>query len=257
MENKYSKNPQNIKKLFNSISNHYDKLNDIMTFGLHKRIKREVITTLKLFNGSTVLNSALPAPTGSHASSLGGSLCHSSPLTILDLCTGTGDLAGILKKDYPNAQITGVDFSPEMLKVAKEKFSGIEFLEADCSQLPFEDNSFDLCIISFGLRNVENIEKVLKEIYRVLKKGGYFINIDLGKPNKFFNLFLKPYMYLWVALLGKVFHGDETPYKYLAVSNETFPSQKELVEIYKKIGFSDIKNKNYLFGQIASQISKK
>lgn len=255
MENRYSKNPQNIKKLFNSISNHYDKLNDIMTFGFHRRIKEEIINRTKKFLLTTLTRST--APTGSHASSLGGSLCHSSPLTILDLCTGTGDLAGILKKEYLNAQITGVDFSPEMLKVAKEKFSSIEFLEADCAQLPFEDENFDLCVISFGLRNVENIENVLKEIHRVLKKDGYFINIDLGKPNKFFNLFLKPYMYLWVALLGKVFHGDETPYKYLAVSNETFPSQKELVEIYKKIGFSDVKNKNYLFGQIASQISRK
>lgn len=228
----FSKKPEFIKNLFNSISANYDKLNDIMSFGLHRKIKKNIINQCQLTS-------------------------HVSRLTFLDLCTGTGDLAGLLKEKYPQSKITGVDFSANMLELAREKHSDIEFIEANCSQLPFEDESFDLCIISFGLRNVENIEKVLKEIYRVLKKDGLFINLDLGKPNKFFNLFLKPYMYLWVSLLGKLFHGDETPYKYLAVSNETFPSPKELVKIYQEIGFKNIKNKIYMFGQIASQISRK
>ena len=104
---------------------------------------------------------------------------------ILDLCTGTGDLAGILKKEYPEAKIIGVDFSREMLKLARIKNPEVGFLEADCTQLPFKEEHFDLCIISFGLRNIENISKVLGEIYRVLKKGGKFINLDLGKPNRF------------------------------------------------------------------------
>lgn len=232
-KNTFTKNSQVIKKLFNSISSDYDKLNDIMTFGLHRSIKKNAIKSLKI------------------------SQEIEPPVKFLDLCTGTGDIAGLLKKEYPNAEITGIDFSEKMLNIAKNRYSDIEFLETDCAQLPFEDNSFDLCIISFGLRNVENIEKVLSEIYRVLKKGGYFINIDLGKPNNFFNLFLKPYMYLWVSLLGKIYHGDETPYKYLAVSNEDFPSQSKLVDMFQEIGFSDVKNKNYLFGQIASQISRK
>lgn len=227
--NQFSKEPAFIKSLFNSISSNYDKLNDIMSFGLHKKIKKSVISNLPFHTDSK----------------------------ILDLCTGTGDLAALLKEKYPQSKITGVDFSANMLELARKKHSEIEFVEADCSQLPFEDEQFDLCIISFGLRNVENIPKVLAEIYRVLKPDGLFINLDLGKPNKFFNLFLKPYMYLWVSLLGKLFHGDETPYKYLAVSNETFPSPKELEQLFKQIGFSNIKSKNYMFGQIASQISRK
>lgn len=226
---KFSKNPEFIKNLFNSISNNYDKLNDIMSLGLHKSIKKDTIKAPGL----------------------------NSEAKILDLCTGTGDLASILKEKYPQAEVIGVDFSSDMLKIAREKYSNINFLETDCSQLPFEDESFDLCIISFGLRNIENMEKALIEIYRILKKDGYFINLDLGKPNKFFNIFLKPYMYLWISVLGKLFHGDEAPYRYLAVSNEDFPSPNQLIEIYQKIGFSDIKNKNYLLGQIASQISRK
>lgn len=230
----FNKKPKFIRELFNSISGNYDKLNDIMSFGMHKQVKKDVINESK-----NLLTT------------------HYSPLTILDLCTGTGDLAQILKEKYPEAKIIGVDFSPKMLEIASQKCPDIEFLEADCTNLPFEDESFDLCTISFGLRNIEDMEKALTEIYRVLKKDGIFVNLDLGKPNKFFNLFLKPYMYLWVALLGKVFHGDETPYKYLAASNETFPAPAELIKIYEKIGFSNVKNKNYLFGQIASQVSQK
>lgn len=231
---KFTKEPSFIKNLFNSISINYDKLNDIMSFRLHRKIKLDVINQIQ--NQFSI----------SHF-----------PFSILDLCTGTGDLAVILKEKYPDAKVIGVDFSEKMLDIARKKNPNIEFLEADCSQLPFESESFDLCVISFGLRNVEDLEKVVKEIYRVLKKDGVFINLDLGKPNRFFNLFLKPYMYLWVALLGKIFHGETTPYKYLAASNETFPSPKELTQIYQKIGFSNIKNKNYLFGQIAGQISIK
>ncbi|MDD3436831.1 MAG: bifunctional demethylmenaquinone methyltransferase/2-methoxy-6-polyprenyl-1,4-benzoquinol methylase UbiE [Candidatus Gastranaerophilales bacterium] len=219
-----SKKPELVKEMFNRISNDYDKLNDIMSFGLHRFIKKDIIKNLGFKNAK-----------------------------ILDLCTGTGDLAGILKARYPQSQVTGVDFSPNMLEIAKKKNPRIEFLQADCTQLPFENESFDLCVISFGLRNIEEMEKAISEIYRVLKKGGIFINLDLGKPNKFFNFFLKPYMYLWIATMGKFFHGDETPYKYLAVSNETFPSPEELIKIYEKTGFSNIKNKNYLFGQIAAQ----
>lgn len=231
-EESFSKEPEFIKEMFNSISANYDKLNDIMTFGMHKRIKKDIINQLPF-------------------------TLHSSLFTVLDLCTGTGDLAGILKRKYPKAKVIGVDFSSEMLDIARQKHPDVEFIEADCTNLPFEDESFDLCVISFGLRNIEDMQKAISEIYRVLKTGGVFVNIDLGKPNKFVNLFLKPYMHFWVALMGKFFHGDETPYKYLAQSNETFPSQYELIENYKNIGFSQIKNINYVFGQIAAQISVK
>lgn len=229
----FSKNPVTIKEMFDSISKNYDMLNDIMSFGQHRKIKESIVNQVKSFS------------------------FDSSPRTFLDLCTGTGDLAGLLKQQFPDNKIVGIDFSEKMLEIARKKHPGIEFINADCTQLPFEDGQFDLCIISFGLRNIENMQQALKEIHRVLKKGGVFINIDLGKPNNFFNLFLKPYMYFWVSFVGKIFHGDQTPYRYLAESNENFPSQMELVEIYKNLGFSNIKNKNYLFGQIASQIAIK
>lgn len=226
---KFSKNPIFIKNLFDLISSDYDTLNDIMSFGMHKSIKKNLIKNLKLPENAK----------------------------ILDLCTGTGDVAGLLKANFPNAQITGVDLSNKMMSIAKQKYQDIDFIQADCSDLPFEDESFDLCTISFGLRNTENLKKVVNEINRVLKTGGKFANLDLGKPNKFINIFLKPYMNIWIAFIGKLFHGSSTPYRYLAASNEDFPSQNELVKIFKEAGFSDIKNQNYIFGQIASQICTK
>jgi demethylmenaquinone methyltransferase/2-methoxy-6-polyprenyl-1,4-benzoquinol methylase len=226
---KFSKEPQIIKNMFNQIAPDYDKLNNIMSFGLHKFIKKNVLKNLAIDNNSK----------------------------ILDLCTGSGDLVGILKNNYPDSKIIGIDFSDEMLNLAKIKYPEIEFLNTDCEELPFKNEQFDLCVISFGLRNIKNMDKTLNEIYRVLKKGGIFINLDLGKPPKFLNIFFKPYMFFWVSLMGKFFHGDKTPYQYLAVSNENFPSQKQLVKIFQEIGFFEVKNKNYLFGQIASQRCKK
>lgn len=254
---KFSKEPQVIKKLFDQISNNYDKLNNIITFGRHNIIKKDVINRLEFHSKHNRFHVVgLENQTYFPNQSQALNTTHYEP-KILDLCTGTGDLAGLLKQKYPQAKIIGVDFSQEMLNIAKIKHPEIEFLNADCTQLPFEDEQFDLCIISFGLRNVEDIKKVLGEIYRVLKYGGVFINLDLGKPNNFLNFFFKPCMYLWVSSVGKLFHGDKSPYEYLAVSNEDFPSQYQLVEIFKKAGFLNVKNKNYLFGQLASQISEK
>lgn len=226
---KFSKTPQFIQGLFNQISRDYDKLNDIMSFGMHLCIKKSSLRGLDLPDGAKVL----------------------------DLCTGTGDIAGILKDFYPTADVIGMDFSEKMLEIAREKHPSIDFRHGDVSELPFEDSSFDLCVISFGLRNTEDIKKVLNEIHRVLKPGGTFINIDLGKPPKLVNLILRPGLYLWAQLAGLFFHGDNQPYKYLAVSNEDFPSQHELVKIFKEIGFKNVRNRDFMFGQIASQRCQK
>lgn len=261
----FSKNPEFIKSLFDNISKDYDKLNDIMSFGLHRRIKKDIVkliyTSPLAGEGVNVLNSSQESSplAGEENFSARGTRARKigEGYSILDLCTGTGDIANLLKQKFPDAKLVGVDFSDKMLEIAKGKCKEIEFLQADCSHLPFEDESFDVCTISFGLRNVENIEKVSEEICRVLKPGGVFVNIDLGKPNKFFNLFLKPYMYIWVAMLGKIFHGDKTPYEYLAASNETFPHPNKLVEIFENVGLENLKVKNYLFGQISAQFFRK
>lgn len=225
------KNPKDIKKMFNSIAYNYDKLNNIITLWQNIKMKHKVVKNLKYLNKDKA--------------------------KILDLCTGTGDIAGIINNTYPQFEVIGVDFSEKMLEKAREKYPYINFTEADCTELPFPNDTFDACIISFGLRNIQNMGKALSEIKRVLKSGGIFINLDLGKPNFLFNILLKPYMYIFVAIAGKIFNGEDTPYRYLAKSNETFPSPKELLKLFMINGFEKIKTKGYLFGQVGLQVMKK
>lgn len=218
----------NTLEIFNSIAKDYDKMNDIISLFTHGLFRKALVKLLP-----------------------------PCPKDIIDLCCGTGEMTNLLKQKYTNANVIGVDFSEKMLDIARRKYPKIKFIKCDVSSLPFKDNSFDVCMIAFGLRNVENLQTVIKECHRILKPNGVLTNIDLGKPNKFFNIFLKPYMYGFVSLAGKIFHKDEKPYVYLAKSNETFPAPSELKNIFIKNGFDFIKRKDFLFGQISAQICKK
>ena len=217
-------------ELFNSIAKNYDKINNAISLFTHQSVRKKAINKLS-----------------------------DSHVKILDLCCGTGDIINLIRKKYPNSEITGIDFSENMLDIAKSKFKDINFIKQDISKdkLPFSDNSFDLCTISFGLRNVENMTSVLKEIYRVLEPNGTFFNLDLGKPNKFWNIFLKPFMYIYVPFAGKIANGNNLPLKYFVHSNEKFPHPDDLKKIYEKIGFKQITRKDFLFGQLSCQICKK
>ena len=214
------------KALFNSIANKYDKINDTISLFTHRRFRQRALAEI---------------PDKDYE-------------TIVDLCCGTGDMSEILKKRYPNSKIIGIDFSENMLNIARKRLPDVNFIENDISNLPLQSNSIDLCIISFGLRNVNNMDLVLSEIKRVLKPKGIFFNIDLGKPNKFWNIFLKPYMYIIVPILGKIACGQSIPLKYFVHSNETFPSPEELEKIYERFSLKHIMRKDFLFGQISCQI---
>ena len=216
------------KELFNSIAKDYDRINNAISLFTHKNFRKKAIDKIP-----------------------------DTHVKILDLCCGTGDIIELLKQKYPDAQITGIDFSLSMLDIAKKRFPDVDFVGHDVLDLPFDNETFDLCTISFGLRNTDNLKQVLKECYRVLKPNGIFFNLDLGKPNKFWNLFLKPYMSICVPFLGKLACGNSMPLKYFSHSNEAFPSPDELKEIYKNLGFKQISRKDFLFGQISSQICKK
>lgn len=215
------------RELFNSIAKNYDKINNAISLFTHHFFRQNAINQI----------------------------CDKH-YKILDLCCGTGDICRILQSKYPDAEITGIDFSHNMLEIAKKQLPKIKFIEQDVTTLPFEEKTFDLCTISFGLRNVDDLQKVLKEIKRVLKDEGIFFNLDLGKPNRFWNIVLKPYMYIFVPLLGKLSHGKSVPLKYFVHSNESFPSPENLKKIYESLGFEQFKRKDYLFGQISCQICK-
>ncbi len=231
-------NKNSIQSLFNQIYGKYDRLNDLMSFGLHRSMKKSAIKRAVKLLGYT-------------------------PTKILDVCTGTGDIAIELKKQFPNAQIVGIDFSKNMLEVAKqaEGSKDISFFERDVTQLeetsPFELESFDLIIISFGLRNLPNIDEYMQKYMKYLKKGGVWTSLDVGTPV----WYAKPYFYIHhnfiIPLIAKLTQKDTEPYKYLIVSTKNYPPQKELCKKLEKAGYTEVQNKNYSLGVIAQQLAKK
>lgn len=215
-----NKSPQKIKEMFDQIANNYDSNNNLISFGTHKYVKKKAVESF-YFSGKC-----------------------------LDLCTGTGDIAYFLKE---NCDVIGLDFSKNMLEIAKQKHPDINFIEGDCTNLPFEDNSFDVVTISFGLRNIEDYDKALNEIQRVLKPNGIFFHLDFGKKNIFAN-FIFDY---FIPILVKIFYGNNLPYKYLVQSKQLFFSEKELENLFEKHKFQVINKKSFLLGTIACQYCKK
>jgi demethylmenaquinone methyltransferase/2-methoxy-6-polyprenyl-1,4-benzoquinol methylase len=221
-----------VHKMFDSIACDYDLLNQVISFGRNKIIKKQAVQKLP----------KKPA-------------CN-----VLDVCTGTGDLAIYLAKYLDEkSTITGIDFSENMLNIAKNKakdFKNIDFIKGDALNLPFEDETFDACIVAYGLRNLEDYKKGILEMKRVTKKGGYIVNLDTGKPKCIVNIVFRLYFDNFVPFFGKIFHGNSVPYKYLPESAKTFPSQDELVKVFLELGLSEVKNYNYAFGAIAQQVAK-
>jgi len=183
--------------------------------------------------------------------------------TILDLCTGSGDIAIHLAQTYPDSKIIALDASKEMIKLARTKayhLKNIEFVEGDALALPFDNEMFDVVIISYGLRNLTNVEAGIKEMVRVTKRNGFVSSIDQGKPKNFlFNCIYKVYFYNIAPLIGKiVFHlGEYNTFRYLPESNKYFPHPKDLMLLFSNNGLNNVQNFDYLVGAIAQQLGQK
>lgn len=221
-----------IQKMFDNIAQNYDKLNNIISFGRHLDTKKQAINNVPL----------------------------KSDFKILDLCTGTGDIAIYIAKNIvKDGLVIGVDFSEKMLELARKKGEGIEnlaFTQADALDLPFKDEEFDASFISFGLRNLTDLKKGLQEMKRVTKKGGYVVNIDTGKPKGLMGFVYNLFFFHIIPLLGLIFSGKFTPYKYLPESTKKFPAPDELVKIFEETGLQNIQRHDFLFGAISEQIGQ-
>ena len=231
--NSKSKKEQ-ITIMFDNIAKSYDFLNHSLSLGMDNIWRKKAIK--KLTN---------------------------DPKNILDVATGTADFA-ISAAKYTNAQITGIDISQGMLdvgikKIAKKKIDKrIKLQRADSEKLPFNENSFDAITVGFGVRNFENLEKGLSEIYRVLNTNGVIAILEPSTPN-FFPLKQLYHIYFHniLPIIGSLISKDKNAYKYLPDSVREFPNKKDFINILKKIGFKKCEYFPLTFGIVSLYIAIK
>lgn len=206
---------EQVTQMFDTISKNYDGLNRVISFGIDVRWRKKVVQLVK----------------------------NTNPKQILDIATGTGDLALMMSEINPD-RIVGLDISSGMLEVGIEKIARrnlsemIDMIVGDSENMPFEDNSFDAITVSFGVRNFENLDKGLQEIRRVLKPGGIFVILETSNPTKFpFKQGYKFYTSYILPTIGKLFSKDKVAYRYLSESANSFPFGEAFNNILKKNGF--------------------
>lgn len=217
---------EQVAQMFDTISGNYDDLNRVISFGIDVKWRKKV---LKL-------------------------VADKKPKTVLDIATGTGDLA-ILMTNTSAEEIIGLDISAGMLEVGKKKIaekkldSKIQMVLGDSENIPYPDNYFDAITVAFGVRNFETLEKGLAEILRVLKPSGVFVILETSVPTKF--PFKQGYAFhskFILPLVGKLFSKDKAAYTYLSDSANVFPFGEALNNILRKVGFIDVEHLPQTFG---------
>ncbi len=223
-----------VNNVFSNVADKYDLMNDLMSFGMHRLWKNEFIRQIPNLNSN-----------------------------ILDVASGSGDIALKLAKKAKdrgnNISLTLSDINKEMLKQAKKKsidlnlFQNLKFILASAEELPFPDNSFDYYTIAFGIRNVPDINKALKEAYRVLKPMGKFVCLEFSKVKEsLLHDFYKFYSFNVIPKIGQVITGNKEAYDYLVDSIDLFPSQDEFRIMIKEAGFVEEVNYKNLSGGIVA-----
>jgi demethylmenaquinone methyltransferase/2-methoxy-6-polyprenyl-1,4-benzoquinol methylase len=186
------------------------------------------------------------------------------PQVILDIATGTGDLAVLEARKLNPVKVTGFDLSEGMLKVAKKKVKEhrlsdiIDLVQGDAENMPFDDNVYDAITVAFGVRNFENLKKGLTEMHRVLKPGGIVLILEFSHPEKTpFKQLYAFYSRHILPFLGKLISGDKSAYTYLPESIAAFPYGKKMENILSETGFREIKTYPLTFGISSIYFAKK
>lgn len=224
-----------VRALFSRISHRYDLLNDLQSFGRHRAWKRTLVDLAQIRPGERVL----------------------------DVCCGTGDLSFEMARR--GAEVTGVDFTGEMLAVAakripRERLTGPApvFVRGDAQALGFPADSFDVVTVGYGLRNLGDWQKGLGEMWRVARPGGRILTLDFGKPRNA----LWRQLYFWhlalsVPLVGKIFAGNKEAYGYILESLKTFPAQEGIAAEMRSLGGEDVAVKTFWSGVMAVNFGRK
>ncbi len=222
---------QTITEMFDDISPRYDFLNHLLSLNLDRGWRRKV---------SKLVTTAL------------GNL---SKPEILDVATGTADLALQMAKDLPSAQITGIDLSQNMLDLGqrKVKAKGLEqrvcLRRDDAMALSFRNESFDAVTVAFGVRNFSDLSQGVHEMVRVLKKGGTLVILEFAKPtHRWIKGGYHLYTHLWLPLIGRLVSGHRSAYRYLPESIERFPSLETNIRMLEEAGLSDVQTEALLGG---------
>lgn len=209
---------EQVAQMFDTISENYDGLNKIISFGTDAKWKQKILKIV----------------------------AAKKPTTILDIATGTGDLAILFAKTSAT-QIIGLDISQGMLDIGKKKIEAqkldtkIQMVLGDGENIPYADNYFDVITVAYGVRNFEHLEKGLSEILRTLKPGGQFIILETSVPTKFpFKQGYYVYTNFIMPTIGKLFSNDKKAYAYLSNSAQNFPFGEVLNNILRKIGFIEV-----------------
>lgn len=232
---KESKGKQ-VERMFNNIAPTYDAFNHRMSWNIDKGWRRKAARQL--------------AP--------------SSPQTILDVATGTGDFAILLAQELRPQSIVGIDISEGMMEVGRQKVEAanlgktITFKKDDCMALSFADGTFDAVTSAFGIRNFPDLDKGLREMCRVLKKGGCASIVEMASPVSFpMKQLFKIYSHTVLPAYGKMISNDANAYSYLTATIEAFPQGEQMVEILKKAGFRQASFKRLTFGISTMYIATK
>lgn len=229
-----------VRENFDKIAKKYDRFNDWNSFLLHRVWKNRLVKEMeKRLSGR---------------------------LRVMDLCCGTGDISVRLENSSFVDHVTCVDFSENMLEIAKARLQKpalqgrVRFEVGDATRLQnFQNSQFDAVSIGFGLRNVDNLPKALQEIHRVLKPGGLFLNLDVGKVKiPLIRWAADFYFFKIVPIFGYILWGGKNDmFDYLPVSSLSYPDQDKLKSLLEENGFQEVRYRNFVFGNAALHIAKK
>lgn len=225
-----------VREMFNSIAPAYDVMNRMMTFGIDTIWRRKAVDMVGKYK----------------------------PRRVLDVATGTGDLAFLIDQRLQPEQLMGIDLSEGMLAIAREKAEQkgvadrVSFAVEDCLSLSLPDDSYDAITVAYGVRNFENLKQGFAEMYRVLSPGGVLCVIELSTPEHFpMRQLYKFYTYTIIPFVGRIVSRDSKAYSYLPRSVAAVAQGEEMLDIFRSVGFKNCRLRRLTFGACTIYIGEK